>query len=57
MTELFDLAHDPHETTDLAAQHPDIVERLTAIARAQHVKSALWPIRVLDGAGETEGAK
>ena len=30
---LFDLAADPHEKTDVAAQHPDLVERLTAFAR------------------------
>lgn len=29
-TELFDLTKDPGETTDLAAQHPDVVKRLTA---------------------------
>ena len=29
---LFDLDADPGETTNLAAQHPDIVERLTALA-------------------------
>jgi arylsulfatase len=30
--ELFDLARDPQETTDVAAEHPDVVERLSAIA-------------------------
>lgn len=29
-TELFDLTKDPGEATDLAAQHPDVVKRLTA---------------------------
>ena len=26
---LFDLASDPHETTNVADEHPDVVERLT----------------------------
>jgi arylsulfatase A-like enzyme len=29
-TELFDLTNDPGETTDLAAQYPDVVKRLSA---------------------------
>lgn len=47
-TELYNLAKDPFETTDVAAQHPDILAKLSAIARDQHVPSALWPIRALD---------
>ncbi len=30
--QLFDLARDPQETTDVAAQHPEVVKRLAAIA-------------------------
>lgn len=52
-TELYNLANDPHETTDVVAQHPDVVARLSAIAREQHTPSKLWPVRVLD----TEAAK
>lgn len=48
-TELYNLARDPRETTDVAAQHPDIVAQLSAIAKEQHTPSALWPVRVLDG--------
>jgi arylsulfatase A-like enzyme len=48
-TELYDLADDPAETTDVAAQHPEVVRRLEAIMKAQHVESPLWPIRALDG--------
>jgi arylsulfatase A-like enzyme len=29
--QLYDLLADPHETTDLAARHPDLVRRLTAL--------------------------
>ena len=47
--ELYDLAKDPQETTDVAAQHPDVVAKLEAILKAQHVKSELFPIRALDG--------
>ena len=47
-TELYDLAQDPRETTDVAAQHPDVVKKLGALAREQHVPSKLWPVRVLD---------
>lgn len=46
--ELYDLATDPGEATDVAGQHPDIVERLRAIMAREHVKSALFPIRALD---------
>lgn len=48
-TELYNLAEDPYETTDVAAKHPDIVQKLSAIASTQHVQSSLWPIRALDG--------
>ncbi len=47
-TELYNLTEDPNETKDVAAQHPEVVARLSALAKEQHVKSALWPIRVLD---------
>jgi len=47
-TELYNLATDPAETSDVAAQHPDIVKKLNAIAREQHVPAQLWPTRALD---------
>lgn len=47
-TELYNLATDPQETTDVAAKRPDVVKRLSAIATAQHTPAALWPIRALD---------
>ncbi len=46
--ELYDLAKDPTETTDVAAQNPEIVRKLSAIMKEQHVPTKLWPIRVLD---------
>jgi arylsulfatase A len=47
-TELFNLAQDPAETTDLAAQHPEVVLRMESILQQQHSPSALFPIRALD---------
>src|SRR5688572_24878625 len=47
--ELYDLGKDPSETRNVAAQHPDVVAKLTAIMKEQHVPSKLWPIRALDG--------
>lgn len=51
-TELFDLANDPQETTDLAAKHPDIVQKLMALGAAQRTPAKLWPLRALDQAHE-----
>jgi arylsulfatase A-like enzyme len=34
--ELYDLAKDVAEKTDVAKDHPDVVERLKAIAKSQH---------------------
>lgn len=34
--ELFNLADDPRETTDVAAQHPDIVNRMWNYVFASH---------------------
>ncbi len=47
--ELYNLRTDPAETTNVAAQHPEIVARMMAVMKAQHVPSPLWPIRALDG--------
>ena len=47
--ELYDLAKDPTESTNIAAQHPDVVAKLSAILKEQHVPTKLWPIQALDG--------
>jgi arylsulfatase A-like enzyme len=47
---LYDLAKDPVEETDVAADHPQIVAKLEQVERQQHVKSELFPLRALDGA-------
>lgn len=46
--ELYDLANDPFEKTDLAKIHPEIVSELQLLLDKQHVKSDLFPMRVLD---------
>jgi arylsulfatase A-like enzyme len=40
--QLFDLENDIGETTDLAAQHPDIVARAAEIMNANHEPSKSW---------------
>ena len=37
--QLYDIAKDPKETTDVAASHPDVVERLAAIATREFIAS------------------
>ncbi len=46
--ELYDLSKDPAESTDVAAQHPEIVARLVEMMNQQHQPSKLFPIRALD---------
>jgi arylsulfatase A-like enzyme len=48
--ELYNLAQDPREQKDAAGEHPEVVKELSALMEKQHVKSALWPMRALDGA-------
>ena len=48
--ELYNLAKDPQETTDVAGQHPDVVARLERLLREQHSPSALFPFPALDRA-------
>lgn len=47
--ELYDLAADPGEQTDVAAKNPEMVARLRAIMGNEHVKSEVFPMRLLDG--------
>src|SRR5262249_25617870 len=46
--QLFNLANDVSETTDVAAQQPDIVERMLRIMHAQHTPSKLYPFKAID---------
>jgi len=50
-TELYNLATDRSEKMNVAAEHPEIVAKLEAIMKEQHVRSALFPLR---GLGETK---
>jgi len=47
--ELFDLATDPHEEHDVAAQHPDLVARMETLMKTQHQPSKMFPFPALDG--------
>lgn len=46
--ELYDLSKDEKETTNVAAQHPEIVAKMEAVIQAQHARSADFPIAGLD---------
>jgi arylsulfatase A-like enzyme len=46
--ELYDLERDPSETTDVAAEHPDVVVKLANLLSEQHLKSEVFPMRALD---------
>ncbi len=46
--ELYNLAHDPAEGINVAAQHPDVIERIRSVLLQQHTPAKLWPIRALD---------
>jgi arylsulfatase len=45
---LYDMQNDESEATDVAARHPDIVERLMAIANREHKPSEHFPFPALD---------
>ncbi|MDQ3621879.1 MAG: arylsulfatase [Verrucomicrobiota bacterium] len=40
--ELYDLRKDPAEGANVAAQHPEIVEKITSLMAAEHVRSEHW---------------
>jgi len=46
--EVYHLATDPNETTDVAKKRPEIAAKLQALLDREHVKSNLFPIRALD---------
>ena len=49
-TELYDLAADPGEKTDVAARHPDVVARLEALMDREHEPHPDWPLPFADAA-------
>jgi len=46
--ELYDLANDPHEEKNVAAEHADIVAKMARIMAEQHVASKIFPMKALD---------
>jgi arylsulfatase A-like enzyme len=50
-TELYDLASDPTETTDVAGKFPDILATLEQKMREQHIPNKDFPTTVLDRRG------
>jgi arylsulfatase len=42
--ELYSLDQDPGERTDVAAERPEVVDRMAAILREQHADSTLFPL-------------
>lgn len=49
-TELYDLAADPAESKDVAADNPKVVKRLEALMQEEHVRSELFPLPAVDPA-------
>jgi arylsulfatase A-like enzyme len=47
-TLLFDLSKDEKETSNVAADHPEIVAKMEAIIQSQHTRSSDFPIAGLD---------
>lgn len=48
-TELYDLASDPSESTDVAAKHPAILARLEKRMKEQHAPNPEFPLQTIDG--------
>jgi arylsulfatase len=46
--ELYDLANDVSESTDVAAQHPEVIAELEQILRAERTPSAAFPMESID---------
>jgi arylsulfatase A-like enzyme len=44
LIELYDLSQDPGETQDLAAKHPELVEKIDGLMRAAHEPNENFPI-------------
>jgi arylsulfatase A len=47
--ELYDLAADPRETTNVASANEEVVARLKRIMEEQHTASTLFPLKNIDG--------
>ena len=49
--ELYNLAEDVGETKDVAAEHPDVVEKITDYLNTARIPSPHWPVAGETGAG------
>ncbi|MCA8963627.1 MAG: arylsulfatase [Planctomycetes bacterium] len=49
VTELYDLAKDPTEASDLSGARPETVQKLLSIVDREHVPSATFPLKGIDG--------
>ena len=47
-TQLYNLKADPSESTDAAADHPDVVARLEAMMKAEHAPNPDFPLQAID---------
>ena len=55
--ELYDLARDPGERSNLAAAHPDQVARAAAIFQSEHIPDPRWPLDRRAAARQLPAAK
>jgi arylsulfatase A len=46
--ELYNLKTDPYETTDVSAQHPDVIAQIEKVMREQHTPNPDFPFPALD---------
>ena len=44
--EVYDLAHDPHEATDLSAQRPEVIQAAEEILRREMSDNANFPVKL-----------
>jgi arylsulfatase A-like enzyme len=49
--ELYDLAKDGAESTDLAAEHPDLVAKAEALLKSSRTDDPNWPVQAAPAAG------
>jgi arylsulfatase len=47
-TELYDLATDESESTDVAAKHPDVLAKLEKLMKEQHTPNPDFPLQAID---------
>ena len=46
--QLFDMDSDPGETTNVAADNPDVVKIMTRVMEQEHESSAVFPLPGID---------